>query len=143
MQKITIPLGGEERSIKFTINTIQELEAQLASRNVMSLMHAETWSVTDVVSACHCGLKAYDRTLSRRKVEEWVTEYAVSQEQGIYRLQAYLQAALGMSGLMGGKKSAFEGILTVLGGQKENDEKGKLLPSPSGLTPSNGSSTDH
>lgn len=119
MQKITIPLGGEDRRIKFTINAIQELEAQIDGKNVMLLMQDRVWSITDIVSACHCALKTFDNTLTRRKVQEWVAEYAEEHETGIYDLQAYLTAALGMSGLVGGKRSAFEGILNELNKKKE------------------------
>ena len=72
MQKITIPLGGEDRRIKFTINAIQELEAQIDGKNVMLLMQDRVWSVTDIVSACHCALRTFDNTITRRKVQEWV-----------------------------------------------------------------------
>lgn len=126
MQKIMIPLGGEERRVKFTINAIQELEGQLASKNVMSLMQeGAVWSVTDTVSACYCALRVFDNAVTRKKVEAWVAEYAEGHETGIYGLQAYLVAAIGLSGLVGGKKSAFEGILRMLSQDGEATDEGK------------------
>lgn len=122
MKRITINIGGEERRIKFNIAAIQELESLLDGKNVMALFDGKTWSVTDIVSACYCGLKACDRTISRQRVLEWVEDYASDSEQGVYGLQVYLIAALGTSGLMGSNKSAFEDILNTLDNGKSDDE---------------------
>lgn len=125
MKRITINIGGEERRIKFNIAAIQELESLLDGKNVMALFDGKTWSVTDIVSACYCGLKAYDRTITRQRVIEWVDEYAGKNEQGVYGLQVYLIAALGTSGLMGNQKSAFEEILNTLDNEKADGDEGK------------------
>lgn len=112
MQKIMLPLGGEERQIKFTINAIQEMEAQIFDKNVLTMMSREVWSITDIITACYCGLRACDKTVTRPKVQEWVVEYASQQESGIMHLQMILSGAIGISGLIGTKqKSVFEGIL--------------------------------
>lgn len=122
MKRITINIGGEERRIKFNIAAIQELESLLESHNVMELFQSQTWSVTDIVSACYCSLKACDNKITRPKVQAWVEDYAAESETGIYGLQVYLIAALGLSGLTGKDKSAFEDILNNLNTDKSDDE---------------------
>jgi hypothetical protein len=122
MNKIMLPLGGEERQIKFTINAIQEMEAQIFDKNVLTMMSREVWSITDIITVCYCGLRACDKTVTRKEVQEWVAEYASQQESGIMHLQMILSGAIGISGLIGAKqKSVFEGILANV----TNTETGK------------------
>ncbi|MBQ2113726.1 MAG: hypothetical protein II195_01375 [Selenomonadales bacterium] len=112
MNKIMLPLGGTERQIKFTINAIQEMEAQIFDKNVLTMMSREVWSITDIITVCYCGLRACDKTVTRKEVQEWVVEYAAQQDSGIMHLQMILSGAIGISGLIGTKqKSVFEGIL--------------------------------
>lgn len=122
MNKIMLPLGGTERQIKFTINAIQEMEAQIFDKNVLTMMSREVWSITDIITVCYCGLRACDKTVTRKEVQEWVVEYAAQQDSGIMHLQMILSGAIGISGLIGTKqKSVFEGILANV----TNTEAGK------------------
>lgn len=122
MQKIMLPLGGEDRQIKFTINAIQEMEAHIFDKNVLTMMSREVWSITDIITVCYCGLRACDKTVTRKEVQEWVVEYASQKESGIMHLQMILSGAIGISGLIGTKqKSVFEGILANV----NNTESGK------------------
>lgn len=124
-RSVKIELGGAEREVKFTIAALEELESLLPGRNVFALLGSEQWGVTDIISVCYCGLKACDRKISRQTVAQWVAEYAAG-EKGIYDLRLRLLSAIGLSGLVGGEKSAFEDILNTLdSGQSEDTEEAK------------------
>lgn len=124
-RSVKIELGGAEREVKFTITALEELESLLPSRNVFMLLTNEQWGVTDIVSAAYCGLKACNRKISRQTAAQWVAEYAAG-GKGIQDLRLRLLAAIGMSGLVGGEKSAFENILNTLEqGQEEDSEEEK------------------
>lgn len=120
-RSVKVELGGQEREMKFTISAIEELEALLPSRSVFTLLTSEQWGVTDIVSAAYCGLKVYDRKISRQKVTQWVSDYAEG-ERGIYDLRLRIMAAIGLSGLVGGERSAFEDILTALDTEEGKEE---------------------
>jgi hypothetical protein len=124
-RSVKIDIGGEERQLKFTLQALEELEAMLPNRNIFELMGRQTWAVNEIVSACFCGLKVYDYKLTRQTVEQWISNYVRDNEQGILKLNAYLIAAIGISGLVGGEKSAFEDVLKALEGDKEGVEAGK------------------
>lgn len=124
-RSVKIDIGGEERQLKFTLQALEELEAMLPNRNIFELMSRQTWAVNEIVSACFCGLKVYDYKLTRQTVEQWISNYVMDNEQGILKLNAYLIAAIGISGLVGGEKSAFEDVLKALEGDKEGVEAGK------------------
>lgn len=111
---VKLHIGGEEREIKFTIQALEELEVLLPNRNVFELMHRQEWAMNEIVSAMYCGLKVYDRKLTRELVSQWITSFVRDNENGIQKLNAYLIAAIGVSGLVGGEKSAFEHLLRVL-----------------------------
>ena len=121
-RSIKLELGGEEREIKFTLQAIEELEAMLPNRNAFELMSRRIWAVNEIVSAAYCGLKVFDRKLTRQTVEQWISKYINDNDNGMIKLNSYLVAAIGVSGLVGGEKSAFENILRTLDVKEEKDE---------------------
>lgn len=123
MKSVLIEIGGEAKEVKFTIGAIEELESLLPGRNVFELLQQEQWGITDIISTAYCGLKVFDRKLSRLTVEQWVAEYAA--DKGILDLRLRLLAAIGVSGLVGGQKSAFEDILNALDNGSDADEEEK------------------
>lgn len=123
VKSVLIEIGGEEKEVKFTIGAIEELESLLPSRNVFELLQQEQWGITDIISVAYCGLKVFDRKISRNTVEKWVTDYAA--DKGILDLRLRLLAAIGISGLVGGQKSAFEDILNALDNGSDADEEEK------------------
>ena len=124
---VDIEIGGETRKVKFTLGAVEELEAMLPERNVFMLMKKNYWSVSEIVSATYCGLKVFDRKLSRMTVEKWIEEY--TKENDITTLRLYVFAALGLSGFVMKDKSAFIEVLNTLkeeeADQQENEEPGK------------------
>lgn len=121
-RSIKLELGGEERELKFTLQAIEELEAMLPNRNAFELMTRQNWAVNEIVSAAYCGLKVFDRKLIRQTVEQWISKYINDNDNGMLKLNAYLIAAIGVSGLVGGEKSAFEDILRTLDVKEEQGE---------------------
>jgi hypothetical protein len=120
---VKLHIGGEEREIKFTLQALEELEVLLPNRNVFELMTRQTWAVNEIVSAMYCGLKVFDRKLTRELVSQWITSFVRDNEHGILKLNAYLIAAIGISGLVGGEKSAFEDVLKALDAEKASEGK--------------------
>lgn len=120
---VKLHIGGEEREIKFTLQALEELEVLLPNRNVFELMTRQTWAVNEIVSAMYCGLKVFDRKLTRELVSQWITSFVRDNEHGILKLNAYLIAAIGISGLVGGEKSAFEDVLKALDVEKASEGK--------------------
>lgn len=120
---VKLHIGGKEREIKFTIQAIEELEALLPSRNVFELMTRQTWAINEIVSAMYCGLKAFDRKILRQTVEQWIMRYVRENDDGILKLNAYLIAAIGLTGLAGGEKSAFEDVLKALDVEEATEGK--------------------
>jgi hypothetical protein len=120
---VKLHIGGEEREIKFTLQALEELEVLLPNRNVFELMTRQTWAVNEIVSAMYCGLKVFDRKLTRELVSQWITNFVRDNEHGILKLNAYLIAAIGISGLVGGEKSAFEDVLKALDAEKASEGK--------------------
>lgn len=120
---VKLHIGGEEREIKFTLQALEELEVLLPNRNVFELMTRQTWAVNEIVSAMYCGLKVFDRKLTRELVSQWITNFVRDNEHGILKLNAYLIAAIGISGLVGGEKSAFEDVLKALDAEKVSEGK--------------------
>lgn len=122
-RSIKLELGGAEREIKFTLQAVEELEAMLPNRNAFELMTRQTWAVNEIVSAAYCGLKVFDCKLTRQTVEQWIGKYINDNDNGMLRLNAYLIAAIGVSGLVGGEKSAFEDILRTLDVEEKGEGK--------------------
>ena len=120
---VKLHIGGEEREIKFTLQALEELEVMLPNRNIFELMTRQTWAVNEIVSAMYCGLKVFDRKLTREIVSQWITNFVRDNEHGILKLNAYLIAAIGISGLVGGEKSAFEDVLKALDAEKVSEGK--------------------
>lgn len=118
-RSVKIDIGGEERQLKFTLQALEELECLLPNGNAFLLAQKESWAVNEIVSACYCGLKVYDRKLTRQTVEGWITKYAMENENGMEFLRLRVLVAMGLSGLIGGDRSAFENVLTVLDGNEE------------------------
>ena len=123
-RSVKIDIGGEERQLKFTLQALEELESLLPSGNVFVLATKEHWAVNEIVSACYCGLKVFDRKITRQKVEDWITKYALENENGMEFLRLRVLVAMGLSGIIGGDRSAFEDVLKALDG-KEDVEAGK------------------
>lgn len=121
-RSVKIDIGGEEREVKFTIQALEELEAMLNGRDVFSLAQKSPWSVTEIVAATYCGLKVYDRKLTYQTAQKWVAEYATTHENGMVELYLKVFAALGLSGLIGGERSAFENILGNFEKEDESSE---------------------
>lgn len=113
-RSVKIVLGGEEREIKYTINAIEEIESKLSKHNIFEFINQQPWSFTDMTYVLYCGLKSKDNSLRLEQVVSWIEEYAQEQENGYSNLPHYIFAALGISGLIGGNKSAFENILKSL-----------------------------
>lgn len=120
---VKLHIGGEEREIKFTLQALEELEVLLPNRNVFELMTRQTWAMNEIISAMYCGLKVFDRKLTRELVSQWITSFVRDNEHGILKLNAYLIAAIGISGLVGGEKSAFEDVLKALDAEKASEGK--------------------
>lgn len=120
---VKLYIGGEEREIKFTLQALEELEVMLPNRNIFELMTRQTWAMNEIVSAMYCGLKVFDRKLTRELVSQWITSFVRDNEHGILKLNAYLIAAIGISGLVGGEKSAFEDVLKALDAEKASEGK--------------------
>jgi len=123
---VSIEIGGEERKIKFNIGAIEELEAMLPERNVFMLLQKEYWSISEIVAAVYCGLKTFDRKLSKLTVEKWIEKYTEENDIQVLRLKAF--AALGLSGLLTKEKSAFADVLNLLNEREEakgEEEAGK------------------
>jgi hypothetical protein len=116
---VDIEIGGEMRKIKFTIGAVEELEAMLPEKNLFLLMRKGLWSVSEIVSATYCGLKVFDRKLTKPTVEKWIAEY--TKENDITTLRLYVFAALGLSGCVGKEKSAFIDVLNALREDAENE----------------------
>lgn len=122
-RSVKIDIGGEERQLKFTLQALEELETMLPGGNVFNLAQKEHWAVNEIVSACYCGLKVYDRKLIRQTVEGWITKYALENENGMELIRVRVLVAMGLSGIIGGDRSAFEDVLKALDGKEE--EAGK------------------
>jgi hypothetical protein len=120
---VKLRIGGEEREVKFTIQALEELEVMLPNRNVFELMQRQSWAMNEIVSALYCGLKVYDRKITRELASQWITSFVRDNENGIQKINAYLIAAMGVSGLVGGEKSAFENLLRVLDGKEASEGK--------------------
>ena len=124
---VEIEIGGEKRKIKFTLGAVEELEAMLPERNVFMLMRKNLWSVSEIVSATFCGLKVFDRKLSRLTVQKRIEDY--TKENEITTLRLYVFAALGLSGYVMKDKSAFVDVLSALkeeeAEEQEDEEPGK------------------
>lgn len=111
---VKLHIGGEEREVKFTLQALEELEVMLPNHNIFELMSRQNWAVNEIVSAMYCGLKVFDRKITRNTVEQWISRYAAENSNGIFKLNAYMIAAIGVSGLVGGEESNFENILRSL-----------------------------
>jgi hypothetical protein len=120
---VKLRIGGEEREVKFTIQALEELEVMLPNRNVFELMQRQSWAMNEIVSALYCGLKVYDRKITRELASQWITSFVRDNENGIQKINAYLIAAIGVSGLVGGETSAFENLLRVLDGKDASEGK--------------------
>jgi hypothetical protein len=120
---VKLRIGGEEREVKFTIQALEELEVMLPNRNVFELMQRQSWAMNEIVSALYCGLKVYDRKITRELAIQWITSFVRDNENGIQKINAYLIAAIGVSGLVGGETSAFENLLRVLDGKDASEGK--------------------
>ncbi len=124
---VEIEIGGEERKMKFTLGAVEELEAILPEHNIFLLMKKNFWSVSEIVAATYCGLKVFDRKLSRLTVEKWIEEY--TKENEITTLRLHVFAALGLSGYVTKDKSAFVDVLNILKEKEpeseEDEEPGK------------------
>ena len=124
---VEIEIGGEERKIKFTLGAVEELEAMLPEHNVFLLMKKNFWSVSEIVAATYCGIKVFDRKLSRQTVEKWIEDY--TKENDITTLRLYVFAALGLYGYVTKEKSAFVDVLNILkeeeAEEQEDEEPGK------------------
>lgn len=122
-RSVKIVLGGEEREIKYTINAIEEIESKLSKHNIFEFINQQPWSFTDLTYVLYCGLKSKDNSLRLEQVVSWIEEYAQEQENGYSNLPHYILAALGISGLIGGNKSAFENILKSLEADNTTEKK--------------------
>ena len=124
---VEIEIGGEERKIKFTLGAVEELEAMLPEHNIFILMKKNFWSVSEIVAATYCGLKVFDRKLSKLTVEKWIEEY--TKDHDITTLRLYVFSALGLSGYVSKDKSAFVDVLNILKDKEseseEDEEPGK------------------
>jgi hypothetical protein len=95
----------------------------LPNRNVFELMTRRNWAVNEIVSAMYCGLKVYNRKITRDTVEQWISKFAEENSNGIFKLNAYMIAAIGVSGLVGGERSNFEDILRSLDTKEASEGK--------------------
>lgn len=120
---VELEIGGEVRKMKFTIGSIEELEALLPEANVFELIKKELWSVSEIITAVYCGLKTFDRKLTRETVKKWVDEYAKQKEAGIQDLRIRAFAAIGLSGLLGGEAETFINVLNLADGKEYETEK--------------------
>lgn len=108
---VDLNIFGEEHQLKFTINALEMLEATTDERNVSILATKPVWSLKDVVSGIHAGLKWQIPKLTREQVKDGVQ--ILIRETSIYELQALITAAIGLSGLVFGDaaRSPFAEIL--------------------------------
>ena len=108
---VDLNIFGEEHQLKFTINALEMLEATTDERNVSILATKPVWSLKDVVSGIHAGLKWQIPKLTREQVKDGVQ--ILIRETSIYELQGLITAAIGLSGLVFGDaaRSPFAEIL--------------------------------
>lgn len=124
-KSVRINIGGEERKAKFTIGALEELEAMLPNHNVFDLIAREFWSITEIVACVYCSLKVNERSLTKAKVQQWVTQYCREKENGMIDLRVRMLAALGVCGLVIGDTKPFENILVALADETEGEEAEK------------------
>lgn len=125
---VDINIFGEEHQLKFTINALEMLEATTDERNVSILATKPVWSLKDVVSGIHAGLKWQIPKLTREQVKDGVQ--ILIRETSIYELQGMITAAIGLSGLVFGDaaRSPFAEILPdqkQSGDDSDEDEEKK------------------
>lgn len=124
-KSVKINIGGEEREAKFTIGALEELETMLPNHNVFDLIAREFWSITEIVACVYCSLKVNERSLTKAKVQQWVTQYCREKENGMIDLRVRMLAALGVCGLVVGDTKPFENILVALADETEGEEAEK------------------
>lgn len=124
-KSVKINIGGEEREAKFTIGALEELETMLPNHNVFDLIAREFWSITEIVACVYCSLKVNERSLTKAKVQQWVTQYCREKENGMIDLRVRMLAALGVCGLVVGDTKPFENILVALADETEGEETEK------------------
>lgn len=113
MSKITrsieVELGGKVRKIKFTIGALEQLEANIPGRDVQELVQRGRLTITELVTATWCGLRTYDKKVSRNQAAEWVEAYNTTHPA--LALSAKILAAIGLSGIFGNDVSVFQDLL--------------------------------
>ena len=124
-KSVKINVGGEEREAKFTIGALEELETMLPNHNVFDLIAREFWSITEIVACVYCSLKVNERSLTKAKAQQWVTQYCREKENGMIDLRVRMLAALGVCGLVVGDTKPFENILVALADETEGEEAEK------------------
>ena len=128
LRTVDIHIGGEDRKLKFTVGSLEELEANIPGHNVMELMQRSQFSVGELVTAAWVGLKYYNKKLMRKDVREWVDTYMAEHDGGDLFQKVY--AAIGLSGLFGKDVSIFEDIIAIADNTESDEETGKQESNP-------------
>lgn len=130
MSKITrsieIELGGKVRKIKFTIGALEQLEANIPGHDVQELIQRGRLTVTELVTATWCGLRAYDKKVSRNQAAEWVETYNATHPA--LALSVKILAAIGLSGIFGSDISVFQDLLREADTAESESEEGTESP---------------
>lgn len=116
---ISLNIGGENRKIKFSLNSLIEVESYLPNRHLFQTVQNGNGilSISVLAIATWVGLKYQDKKLSQETVVQWVEEHLQENE-----LQDFHQLILGAMGILGtlGDKSVYKEMLAK--SYKKEDE---------------------
>ena len=109
---VDINIFGGEHQLKFTINALEMLEATTDDRSITVTATKPVWSMKDIISGLHAGLKWQLPKLTRDQVKDGVQ--ALLRETSMFEIQSLITAAIGLSGLVFGDaaRSPFADILS-------------------------------
>lgn len=109
---VDINIFGREHQLKFTINALEMLEATTDDRSITVTATKPVWSMKDIISGLHAGLKWQLPKLTRDQVKDGVQ--ALLRETSMFEIQSLITAAIGLSGLVFGDaaRSPFADILS-------------------------------
>lgn len=105
-----INIGGRDRKIKFTLNSLMELESYLPNRHLFKTMQDGTGllSLSNIIIATWIGLKYQDKALTLEIVTTWVEEHL--QENNFGDLHQAVVGAIGILGTIG-EKSMYRNMI--------------------------------
>ncbi len=119
---VDINIFGKEYQLKFTINAIEMFESTTEERNISIIVTKPAWSMREIISGLHAGLKWQLPKLTRDQVKAALPE--LIRNNSLLEVQAWIVAAIGLSGLVFGdsSRSPFAEIMPEESGENSPDE---------------------